>query len=58
MSELQNKSLHELQKEESGLRQEIARLRIDMAANPPKDTNILKKKSKRLAQVLTIVSQK
>ncbi|MBI2641248.1 50S ribosomal protein L29 [Candidatus Roizmanbacteria bacterium] len=56
--ELQNKSVKELQKEAEVLRQEIAKLRLESGINPLKDTNVLIKKRKKLAVVLTLLWQK
>lgn len=54
--ELQGKKVGELEKEVNTLREEIARYRVDAVANQPKDKNVVQKKKKRLAQVLTIIS--
>ncbi len=60
--ELKSKTVVELNKEARSLREEIARLDLEAKANPPagssKDTNLLFKKRKRLAVILTLVSQK
>ncbi len=60
--ELTGKSVDELKKEARTLKEEIARLQLEMKANPPaggvKDTNLLVKKRKRLAVILTLISQK
>ncbi len=58
MKELENKSIAELEKEVSALREEIAKMRLDRVVNVPKDTNILSKKTKSLAQILTVLSEK
>ncbi|GAB4219030.1 MAG: hypothetical protein Fur009_3070 [Candidatus Microgenomates bacterium] len=58
VKELKNKSIKELEKERDLLSQEIAKLRLSMKINPPKDTNLLIKKRKQLAVILTILSEK
>ncbi|MBI4225528.1 50S ribosomal protein L29 [Candidatus Roizmanbacteria bacterium] len=57
-SELKNKSIGELEKEAHDLRVEIAKSRLEVKVNPAKDTNILVKKRKRLAVILTILGEK
>ena len=47
------KSMTELRKEAQELREEIVRSRFDLALNKLKDTNIIKKKRKELARILT-----
>lgn len=56
--ELKEKTVNELEKTVQNLREEIARLRLELKVNPPKDTNLLFKKKKRLAVVLTILTEK
>ena len=56
--EIKSKSIPELEKAEIKLREEIARLRLELKVNPAKDTNIIMKKRKELAVILTIMSQK
>jgi ribosomal protein L29 len=51
------KSISELREEEKNLRQEIAKLRFDLSLGKLKDTNIIKKKRRDLARVLTKVRQ-
>ena len=57
-AELKEKSKQHLEKEVQKLREELAKLRLEHNVNPPKDTNILLKKRKRLAVVLTILGEK
>ena len=57
-TELKNKSLKDLEKEEQKLREEIAKMKLEAKVNPLKDTNALVKKRKRLAVVLTLLSEK
>lgn len=56
--ELKEKSLSELEKEATKLMIEITKLQLEMKSNPPKDTNTLGKKKKRLAATLTMHSEK
>lgn len=58
MKEFQNKSLEELQKAEGLLREEIAKLRLESGTSPLKDTNTIVKKRKRLAVILTLLTNK
>ncbi|MCX7880908.1 MAG: 50S ribosomal protein L29 [Patescibacteria group bacterium] len=58
VKEWQKKSIKEIENEINKIREEIAKLRIEMKVNPPKDTNILIKKRKNLAVALTILTQK
>jgi ribosomal protein L29 len=51
------KSLSELRREEKSLRAEIARLRFDLSLGKLKDTNMIKKKRKDLARILTSTRQ-
>jgi len=51
------KSIAELREEAESLREEIARLRFDLSLNKLKDTNMIKKKRKELARVLTKIRQ-
>lgn len=52
------KTVKELEKENSSLREEIAKLRLSFKSNPPKDTNLLMKKRKLLAVLLTVLGEK
>ena len=56
--ELKNKSIIELEKEAENLRQEVAKLRLELKVNPAKDTNILVKKKKIIAVILTLIGEK
>lgn len=58
MKNLEDKSTTELEKEVNTLREEIAKIRLDSVVNVPKDTNTLPKKTKQLARVLTVLSEK
>ena len=62
MSKLADKyrkmSLKELARREQELRKEIAKLRLEFNVNPPKDTNLLGKKRRELAVIMTIKREK
>jgi len=58
ISDLKKKTVKDLEKEVLILRQEIGKLKIEMNVSQQKDTNILFKKKKQLARVLTILSEK
>ena len=57
-NEFKDKSIEDLEKEEIVLRQEIVKLQLEGKVNPQKDTNMLFKKRKRLAVLLTIKTEK
>lgn len=48
------KKMEELVREEATLRLEIAKLQLEAKANPQKDSNMIFKKRKQLAVLLTI----
>ncbi len=54
----EQKSLFDLKKEEKTLREEIARLRFDLSLGKLKDTNMIRKKRRDLARILTSMHQK
>ncbi len=56
--EYKGKTTSELEREAQRLRQEIAKLKLEVKINPPKDTNLLIKKRKELAIILTLISEK
>ncbi len=56
--ELKNKSIEELVKDKAKLATEITKLKLEFKSNPPKDTNLLSKKKKRMAAILTMMSEK
>ncbi len=56
--ELTGKTIKELEKQSLVLREEIAKLVLNQKVNPAKDTNVVVKKRKELAVVLTFLSQK
>lgn len=58
IKDINQKSVKELEKEAQSIRVELAKGRLDWTSNSPKDTNVLSKKKKRLAQVLTVLTEK
>ena len=50
--------LSDLARREQELRKEIAKLRLEFKVSPPKDTNLLGKKRRELAVLLTIKREK
>lgn len=58
VTELQVKSVQELEKEAQTLRDEIAKLTIESKVKPEKNTNLSFNKKRRLAVILTLVTQK
>lgn len=56
--EYTNKSIKELEKLVLTLREDIAKTKLNEKVNPSKDSNVLPKKKKQLAVVLTILAQK
>lgn len=58
VKELRNKTISELEKEAKTLRGELAKLILEAKVKPTKDTNVLIKKRKRLAVILTILGEK
>lgn len=57
-AELSKIKTADMQKQVATLREEIAKLQLDEKVNPQKDTNVIKKKKKRLAVLLTLFTQK
>ncbi|MBI3620508.1 50S ribosomal protein L29 [Candidatus Roizmanbacteria bacterium] len=53
-----NKSVVELLKEATSAKEEIARLTVEAKVKPQKDTNMLLKKRKNLAVILTVINEK
>lgn len=51
------KSIVELKTDTEKLREEVARLRFDLSLNKLKNTNMIKKKRRDLARVLTRIRQ-
>lgn len=56
--ELKPKSVVELEKIIHGLHEELAKGKLESKVSQQKDTNVLKKKRKKLAAVLTIYTEK
>lgn len=56
--ELRKLDIKELIQKAESLRKEIAHLKLEFAVNKPKDTNIILKKRKELAAILTIIGEK
>ncbi len=57
-NELKNKTVVELNQEVQTLKEELSRLQLESKVKPPKDTNSLMKKKKRLAVTLTMLTEK
>lgn len=55
---LRKKTIKELEKEINKQRKELAKLKLEMKVNLPKDTNQLSKMRRKLAQMLTIWQEK
>lgn len=47
----------DMNKQIIAVREEIAKLKLEEKVNPQKDTNLIEKKKKRLAVLLTLFSQ-
>lgn len=58
IDELRTKTIKELEKEGDEIRKEIAKLQLDFKVNPPKNTNLVVKKRKRLTVILTLINEK
>lgn len=57
-TKIKNQSVKDLEKEIGKLRQEIAKSRLEVKVNPPKDSNSIFKKRKSLAVYLTVLTEK
>ncbi|MEX1052484.1 MAG: 50S ribosomal protein L29 [Patescibacteria group bacterium] len=57
-NEFRKKTLKDLEKESSEIRNEIEKLKIDWTVNKPKNTNAISSKQKRLSVLLTVLSEK
>jgi len=55
---IREKTIKEIEKEIRKQREVIAKLKLEIKVNPPKDTNLLKKERKKLAQLLTVLKEK
>lgn len=58
VKELKEKTIKELENEAKELREEIAKINVESKINPSKDSNFLVKKRKKLAVILTILTEK
>jgi ribosomal protein L29 len=58
VKQYKEKTLKELEKETILMREEIAKMRLTQKTSPPKDTNLLFKKRKQLANLLTVLTEK
>lgn len=56
--ELREKTIKELEKEIVSLREDMAKSKLSFKVNPQKDTNLLSKKRKKLAVILTLLTEK
>lgn len=56
--ELRNKTRAELENVAKKSREEIAKLSLEINIKPPKDSNLIIKKKKELAVILTILGEK
>ena len=56
--EFKGKSVADLEKEEKKIREEIGKSKLELKVNPPKDSNALFKKRKKLAVILTLINEK
>lgn len=58
LKDLATKTIQELRKEEQTIRLELAHAKLENAVHAPKDTNTLMKKRKKLAVILTLLTEK
>jgi len=58
INDFKEKSIDDLEKEIINLKEEIAKLKMETKINQPKDTNLLFKKRKELARMLTVLTEK
>ncbi len=58
IKEIIGKTVAELNTEVATVRMEIAKLKVESKMKPQKDTNLIKKKEKQLANILTVITQK
>ncbi len=58
VADLRKKTKKELEKEIQTIKEEIAKLQLEMKVNPVKDTNLLTKKKKKLAILLAVFTEK
>lgn len=58
VTKLKSLSIVELDKESQKVRLEMSRVKLEWNVNKPKDSNVLSKKKRYLAQILTVQTQK
>lgn len=58
ITELKKKTVKEIEKDIQLTREEIAKFRLEAKVNPVKDSNLLVKKKKKLAVLLTVLTEK
>ncbi len=56
--DLQVKTIKELEKNVQTIREEIAKLKLEIRIKPQKDTNIIMKKRREIARMLTLINEK
>ncbi len=56
--DLQEKTIKELEKNVQTIREEIAKLKLEIRIKPQKDTNIIMKKRREIARMLTLINEK
>ncbi len=58
MSKIQQKSVAELNKDLAQLRSDITKITVESRLAPQKDSNLVTKKRKEIARILTVMNQK
>ena len=58
INELREKSLKELEKEKHDLYEEMAKYQVEKKINMQKDTHTMAKKKRKLALILTLLTEK
>ena len=58
IKDIQQKSVKELKVEVVKVRKELSKLVLEQKSNPTKDTNLVGKKRKYLARLLTVLNEK
>jgi ribosomal protein L29 len=56
--DMQEKTIKELEKNVQTIREEIAKLKLEVRIKPQKDTNIIMKKRREIARMLTLINEK
>ncbi|KKP65859.1 MAG: hypothetical protein UR68_C0022G0004 [Candidatus Roizmanbacteria bacterium GW2011_GWA2_35_19] len=57
-SALRQKKVSELEKQASSIYEELLKLNLSKKSSPVKDTNVIFKKRKQLAVILTLITEK